>query len=411
MAQHGFGRTSNNQELTLDDLQRLYLSSPNLEPLPPPTHQHSASLFNAQHYQPSTTSNTYPLPSQPTSAYDIVQQQQQQDPFSNPYSTQAELSISPSASSAPINLAPPQSQSYFDTNSFDGFEGLDTLSFGTGNGTAGSGAYTPSYGSWQSSSFGDPSPSFGSSYAGSVFSSSSRDLSGNASFQQHSSLPQQLPVPFPNSIYNPTLYGGGATGSGVYRDMSFDQLSEPSGYRASASPDWLVGQMDSFDTDSQMGEAVESSGGGRAGSIRVDKDETLKPSDRQKQREARQRELERLQQQAAQLEGRTTVFSTHLSESPPTSSGGFLSDQLQADVPRPVGQQALPPLAIPSGDQNPHLNLIEPTPYTAHPKRKKGKGTLELERALGELVASEDERDAEDERNVSCYLPSHSLSL
>lgn len=76
------------------------------------------------------------------------------------------------------------------------------------------------------------------------------------------------------------------------------------------------------------------------------------------------------------------TFSSHLSDSPPPSTSLELG-------PLP-NEKTLFPLAIPS--QQPTLNLIQPTPSTARP-RKKGKGTLELERALDALVDRDDERE------------------
>ena len=144
-----------------------------------------------------------------------------------------------------------------------------------------------------------------------------------------------------------------------------------------------------------------SDGRGHSG----DKDATLTPSDRQRQREQRARELEQLQQkQVVRMDGRPSVLHSHLSESPPTSSSGFLAHENPAARVSP----ALAPLAIPSGQPNPSLNLTEPTPQTARPTARKGQGTLDLEHAFGLLVQNEGARTDDPRVSSNFFLASHS---
>ncbi|KAL8292146.1 hypothetical protein RQP46_001612 [Phenoliferia psychrophenolica] len=381
----GYGSMGDMEEHSIEELQRLalqnlYLGSPNLAPVPPPTHQHHQALFEYPGRRGSGGGGGVPfaLRTEDLALHNT----------SYPYSTQAELSVSPSASSQPINLASASSHPFFDTtrdsNSFDAF---DSLSFNN------SGAYTPSYGSWQSS-YGDDFPSAKPSYSESVPSSrhSSTDQLApeylTIQLQQQQQQQQQFHYPAPPQIpYQSYANNYPASAQYHYRDPSFDQLSDPG--RVSASPEWNAGRMSSFDEDSSM-----SDGRGGSGS-QLDKDATLTPSDRQRQREQRARQLAQLQHQAGMSDGRPNVLTSHLSESPPTASGGFLSHEPSRASP------ALAPLAIPSGAPTPFLNLTEPTPATARP-RQKGQGTLDLENAFDFLVKNEESRA--DERQSPQFI-------
>lgn len=354
------------QDPTLDELQRLalqnlYLGSPNLASIPPPTHQHSTAHFYAP--SPPTFTLPFPLRAEPTGY--------------NPYfPSPPDFSGTPSA---PINFSPPHPSPSFDSNSFDNlFEGLDSLSYSSGN-------YTPSYGSW-SSSFGEPSPSHtGSSNPGSVFS----DHSSGDAYTPAPYAHQQHPAPaFP---YHPSLYpsaysypmaldGQSNLAGGVGGRGEGTRGRDRAAVGSSGSSQW-DGGIGGLDEDAQMSDARGSEGGSA-----VVKDAA--PGGEQLEREQQRRhELERVQQQQQAVfpsASRPTI-SSRLSDSPPKSTTGF--------HPPPEGMRASPalsPLAIPSGPPTPSLNLTEPTPATARPRRRKGKGTLELERVFSTLVKGQE---------------------
>lgn len=326
------------EELSLEDLQRLYLGEGQYPHL-----AQQLDYTNPAYFIPPANS---PSPNHP-----------QDYSFSFPHQ-----SISPSSTSAPIDCAAPTSSSGFDFNAYldDDYQ-------------SGGGAYTPSYGSFssQTSSFGSATgPS------GSPFSNPSSYNERASSFDFPTS---SQPFASSSTHFNPfedhrdsrydlgKEYQAASVGGGAAADRSL--------YEANAGAERQGGGME---FDLELNEMLN--GGGM---------ETGRPAETTLQATSEQGRHDTLSFTAGSYghddEGdysrRSSIFPGTLTDSPPTTTV-----ELSSVVAR-VSPILLAPLAIPT-TLSPSLHLTQPTPATARP-REKGAGTLELEHLLGELVNEE----------------------
>ncbi|KAK4698961.1 hypothetical protein P7C70_g7308, partial [Phenoliferia sp. Uapishka_3] len=359
-AQHSRGRSG---EISVDELQRialqnLYLGSPHQQPaLPPPPHQHSSTSFDQSYSLPSQQQPPFALRSEDLALHNQCQ--------FNPYS-HSPAQLAPT-NPQPINTLgrPTQSSPYYDSNSFDTFDAFDSASYNQ------LGAYTPSYGSWQSS-YGDSFPS-----APSLPSSNPSSVGGYDPDHARQQFQELSYSQYPSPYFSQPSYHDSSSGG-----PTDEQLFAPVGERMCDAQDWGLEGMEGLEKSSEMSDERGASGS------QLDAGATLMPSDRQLQREHHKAEIDAQQSPRPYTESKLSAFAAHLSESPPKSDGGFMSHEHSRASP-----QGLPLLSIPTTGPTPSLNLTEPTPNTARPTLRKGQGTLDLERAFGMLVKNEDDRD------------------
>lgn len=351
-------------ELSLEDLQRLYLGEGQYP-----------QLAEQDHLPYSTSSHsTQPAYFVPT-ANSLDQNQSQAYGFSFPHQ-----SITPSSTSEPIDFvsAPTSSSGFLDFDAYldDDYQG-------------GGGAYTPSYGSYssQNSSFGSATGPSGSPFSTASSYNDRSSFGFPASSQPFAAASNSLnPFADYRDMGLDPLEGGYAfAGEGAGAVAPVRSLSEAYGGAGAAG--------EGMELDLELSELL--SGGGMEGGL---------SRDERAQSAGEQGRDDTLSFGAGSYghdgEGdssrRSSVFPGTLTDSPPTST---------VDLPSVVARASpapLAPLAIPT-TLSPSLHLTQPTPHTARP-REKGAGTLELEQLLGDLV-NEEERA----KQVSSAFPLSSL--